>query len=244
MQPQTTPPAPGLPGAGRRLLVVEDDAELARSVRRYLALEGFVVEMVREGDTAERLLVHQPMRFDAVVLDLLLPGLGGRELCRRLREAGRTVPVLVTTALGDVDDRVAGLRDGADDYLVKPFSLEELTLRITAVLRRGTPAPERLLEVGDLRLDLMTHRAWRGDVPLGLTQREFRLLELFLRRPGLVLSRDRILSTIWGTDGSVRPNVIDQYVAHLRRKIDRPFGRADIETLHRVGYRLRAPERA
>lgn len=227
----------GPPGA--RVLVVEDDVELVCALRTYLVEAGFEVVAVGDGEEAFGLLLEVE-RFDAVVLDVLLPGLDGREVCQRLRGAGCSVPIVMVTALGEVEDRITGLSRGADDYLVKPFSLEELSLRLRAVVRRGESGPEAVLQLGDLRVDLLTHQAWRGDTKLKLTEREFKLLELFLRRPGLVLSRDSIWSTVWGATEKVSENLIDQHIAHLRKKVDRPFGRNDIETLTRVGYRMRA----
>ncbi len=228
-----------------RILLVEDDRELASVLRRHLTDEGFTVDLASDGEWAVRILTLADCPIDAVLLDLMLPGLGGREVCRRLRSAGCWLPVLMVTALGDTADRIQGFADGADDYLPKPFSLDELVMRLRALLRRAagigqTPAGTTL-EVGDLRLDLLHRRCWRGETELSLTPREFEVLEFFMRRAGLVISRQSILEAVWGANRTVSANTVDQYLALLRRKIDAPFGRADLETLPRVGYRLRIP---
>lgn len=228
------------------ILVVEDDDDLRSATARYLAREGFAVSEAGDGHEALAMLLDparqaRPWPLDAVVLDLLLPGLNGREVCYRLRGAGCRVPVLMATASGEVEDRVQGFHDGADDYVVKPVSLAELVVRLYAILRRTSVRAEALLAVGDLRVDLAGCRAWRADAEIALSRREADLLALLMRRPGIVLSRGSILRSIWGDAAAVSSNALDQYVAHLRRKIDRPFDRADIETVPGVGYRLRAP---
>lgn len=246
MTPALPAPAAAAPTRSR-ILLVEDDEELASVLRRYLTEEGFCVEAVSDGEWAVGILTTVDCPVDAVVLDLMLPGVGGREVCRRLRAAGRWLPVVMVTALGDTHDRVQGFADGADDYLPKPFSLQELVMRLRAVLRRAGgcgpahAAPAAMLEVGDLRLDLLRRRCWRAGAELALSPREFEVLEYFMRRPGLVISRRSILAAVWGPDAAVSANAVDQYLALLRRKIDAPFGRSDLETLPRVGYRLRAP---
>ncbi len=231
---------------GHRVLVVEDDEELLSALARHLREEGFVVEMARDGEEALEVLLRRgngtrPGHIEAVVLDLLLPGLNGREVCYRLRSAGCWAPVVMATAFGELEDRVQGFSDGADDYLVKPFSLVELVARLRAVLRRAAGREEGDLEVGDLRLDLAGHQAWRGTWPIELTRRELAVLQALMRRPGIVLSRQAIMAAVWGRETSVSENLLEQYIARLRRKLDVPFGRADIETLPRVGYRIRAP---
>ncbi len=241
------PYTPAVPAAQPRILVVEDDRELASVLRRYLTDEGFTADVVDDGEWAVGMLTTVDCPIDAVVLDLMLPGISGREVCQRVRAAGRWVPIVMVTALGDTGDRVQGFADGADDYLAKPFSLRELVMRLRAVLRRtggwgaASAAPTAVLEVGDLRLDLLHRRCWRAGAELALAPREFEVLEYFMRRPGLVISRRGILAGVWGTDATVSPNTVDQYLALLRRKIDTPFGRSDLETLPRVGYRLRLP---
>ncbi len=177
--------------------------------------------------------------YDAVVLDVMLPGYDGLEVCRRLRGRGRWAPVLMLTARGDLAARVRGLDSGADDYLAKPFSFDELFARLRALIRRGAPERPTLVQCGDLRLDPATRRVWRGDIELALSPKEFALLELFLRHPGQVLTRTRILEHVWDYSYEGGSNVVDQYVGYLRRKIDRPFGITQLETVRGVGYRLR-----
>jgi two-component system OmpR family response regulator len=220
-----------------RVLVVEDASRVAALLRRGLEEEGYAVDVAADGPTAVWQATES--RYDAIVLDVMLPGYDGFEVCRRLRGAERWAPVLMLTARHDVSDRVRGLDAGADDYLTKPFSFAELSARVRALIRRGAVARPAMLTVGDLRLDPASRRAWRGDVELTLTARETALLELFLRHPGEVLSRTRILEHVWDFSFDGMSNVVDQYVAYLRRKIDRPFGRHDLETLRGAGYRLR-----
>jgi two-component system OmpR family response regulator len=220
-----------------RVLVVEDDVKMAALVRRGLLEEGLAVDVARVGDDA--LWMAGATDYDAIVLDVMLPGLDGFELCRRLREAGRWSPVLMLTARDSVEDRVAGLDAGADDYLVKPFSFAELLARLRSLARR--PALERpaVLEVGDLRLDPATRRVWRGEAEIHLSAKEFALLETFMRRPGQVLSRYQLLEHCWDYSYENRSNVVDVYVRYLREKVDRPFGRGSLETVRGAGYRLR-----
>jgi two-component system OmpR family response regulator len=177
--------------------------------------------------------------YDAIVLDLMLPGIDGVEVCRRVRANGVWAPVLMLTARDGVDDRVTGLDAGADDYLPKPFSFAELLARLRALARRGAVERPVLLEVGDLRLDPATRKAWRGETEIHLSAKEFALLETFMRRPGRVLSRYQLLEHAWDYAYENRSNVVDVYVRYLRGKIDRPFGRASLETVRGVGYRLR-----
>ncbi len=234
------------PQSAPRILVVEDDDELLSALEQHLMEEGYAVEVASDGERALALLLERAARarldrIDAVVLDLLIPGLNGREVCYRLRAADCWVPVLMATAYGELEDRIAGFHDGADDYLVKPFSLAELTVRLRALLRRSqAPAEgEGTLAVGDLRLDLDTQKSWRGSEEIRLSQREFALLRVLMLHAGIVLSRQTIVAAVWGREASVSTNLLDQYIARLRRKIDQPFARSDLETLPRVGYRLR-----
>jgi two-component system OmpR family response regulator len=178
--------------------------------------------------------------YDAIVLDVMLPGADGFEICRRLRRDGVWTPVLMLTARDAVDDRVVGLDAGADDYLTKPFSFEELLARLRALTRRAPAERPPVLEVDDLRLDPAAHRAWRGDRELVLSAKEFALLELFMRRRGVTLTRTQLLDGAWDISFESRSNVVDVYIRYLREKIDRPFGRDSIETVRGVGYRLRA----
>ncbi|MBA2567908.1 MAG: response regulator transcription factor [Actinobacteria bacterium] len=220
-----------------RVLVVEDDVKMASLLRRGLLEEGLSADVARTGDDA--LWMAEATEYDAIVLDVMLPGLDGFEVCRRLRESGRWSPVLMLTARDAVEDRVAGLDAGADDYLTKPFSFAELLARLRALARR--PALERptVLEAGDLRLDPATRQAWRGETEIELSAKEFALLETFMRRPGAVLSRYQLLEHCWDYGYENRSNVVDVYVRYLREKIDRPFGRSSLETVRGVGYRFK-----
>ncbi|MDX6720304.1 MAG: two-component system, OmpR family, response regulator, partial [Solirubrobacteraceae bacterium] len=173
------------------------------------------------------------------VLDVMLPGIDGFETCRRLRRKGVWAPVLMLTARDSVEDRVAGLDGGADDYLTKPFSFAELLARLRALARRGAVERPTVLAVGELRLDPATHQAWRGDTEIFLSTKEFAILETFMRRPGEVLSRYQLLEHAWDYEYENRSNVVDVYVRYVREKVDRPFGKQSIETVRGSGYRLR-----
>jgi two-component system, OmpR family, response regulator len=220
-----------------RLLVVEDDVKMAALLRRGLSEEGSAVDVARSGEDAMWMAGANP--YDALILDVMLPGIDGFETCRRLRDQGVWAPVLLLTARDAVEDRVAGLDGGADDYLVKPFSFAELSARLRALVRRGRPERPAILSVGNLRLDPATRRAWRGERDIELSAKEFALLEAFMRRPGDVLSRLELLERAWDFGYENRSNVIDVYVRYLREKIDRPFGVESIETVRGAGYRLR-----
>jgi len=220
-----------------RVLVVEDDPKLAGLLRRSLREHGNAADVAREGE--EALWMARAHPYDAIVLDVMLPGIDGFATCAALREADVWAPVLMLTARDAIEDRVCGLDAGADDYLVKPFSLAELLARLRALVRRGTSARPAVLEVGDLRLDPATRLAWRGTTELALSAKEFSLLEVFMRRPGQVLSRLELLEHAWDMGYENRSNVITVYIRLLRRKIDRPFGRDSLETVQGAGYRLR-----
>jgi two-component system OmpR family response regulator len=220
-----------------RILVVEDEVKMARLVRRGLREEGMAVDVAERGEDA--LWMAGSTDYDAIVLDVLLPGIDGFETCRRLRSDGVWSPVLMLTARDAVEDRVAGLDHGADDYLVKPFSFAELLARLRALVRRGPVERPVVLEAGNLRLDPATRQVWRGDAEISLSAKEFSLLEAFMRRPGQVLSRYHLLEHAWDYDYENRSNVVDVYVRYLRQKIDRPFGADSIETVRGAGYRLR-----
>jgi len=223
-----------------RVLVVEDETRMARIVKRGLEEEGHAVDVAADGP--EGLWMATENAYAAIVLDVMLPGFDGFELCRRLRAAGIWAPVLMLTARDAVGDRVRGLDAGADDYLVKPFSLLELAARLRALARRDDRARPAVLSEGDLKLDPATKRAWRGSTELQLSPKEFALLELFLRHAGTVLTRSQILDAAWDFAYDGTSNVVDQYVTYLRRKIDVPFRRHDIETVRGMGYRLRHTE--
>jgi two-component system, OmpR family, response regulator len=220
-----------------RILVVEDEVKMARLIRRGLREEGMAVDVTERGEDA--LWMAGSTDYDAIVLDVMLPGIDGFETCRRLRGDGVWSPVLMLTARDAVEDRVAGLDRGADDYLIKPFSFAELLARLRALARRGPMERPVVLEVGDLRLDPATRQVWRGESEISLSTKEFSLLEAFMRRPGEVLSRFQLLEHAWDYQYENRSNVVDVYVRYLRNKIDRPFGVDSIETVRGAGYRLR-----
>jgi len=221
-----------------RALIVEDELRMASLIRRGLTKEGLAVDVAKDGE--EALWMAQSSNYDVIVLDVMLPGINGFETCRRLRTSGVWAPVLMLTARDSVDDRVAGLDTGADDYLVKPFAFAELLARLRALARRGDGERPSVLEVGDLRLDPATHRVWRGSAEIPLSTKEFALLETFMRRADEVLSRYDLLEHAWDFAYENRSNIVDVYVRHLRRKIDEPFGRRSLETIRGAGYRLRA----
>jgi two-component system OmpR family response regulator len=220
-----------------RILIVEDEPKLAALVARALREEGHAADVTGLGKDA--LWMAESAPYDAIILDVMLPDLDGFEVLRRLRSKRVWTPVLMLTARDAVSDRVTGLDTGADDYVTKPFSFEELLARLRAVVRRGPIERPTTLEAGDLRLDPAAHRAWRGNVELDLSSREFSLLELFMRRPGETISRLQLLDGAWDMAFESRSNVVDVYVRYLREKIDRPFDRASLETVRGVGYRLR-----
>jgi two-component system OmpR family response regulator len=220
-----------------RILVVEDEVKMSALIRRGLEEEGMAVDVTAKGEDA--LWMAGSTAYDAVVLDVMLPGIDGFETCRRLRDDGVWSPVLMLTARDAVEDRVAGLDGGADDYLTKPFSFAELLARIRALARRGPVERPSVLEVGDLRLDPATRQVWRGEAEVSLSAKEFSLLEVFMRRAGEVLSRYQLLEHAWDYEYENRSNVVDVYVRYLREKIDRPFGRDTIETVRGAGYRMR-----
>ena len=221
-------------------IFIEDEMRMARLVKRALEEEGHAVDVA--GDGPQGLWMATENRYAALVLDVMLPGFDGFELCRRLREAGIWVPVLMLTARDEVGDRVRGLDAGADDYLVKPFSLLELAARLRALTRRDDRRRPAVLSEGDLKLDPATKRAWRASTELELSPKEFTLLEFFLRHPGTVLTRSQIIEAVWDFAYDGTSNVVDQYVNYLRRKVDAPFGRNDIQTVRGMGYRLRHEE--
>jgi two-component system, OmpR family, response regulator len=220
-----------------RILLVEDDVKMASLLRRGMVEEGLSADIARTGD--EALWMAEATEYDAIVLDVMLPGVNGFEVCRRLRESGTWSPVLMLTARDAVLDRITGLDAGADDYLTKPFSFAELLARLRALARRAPQERPAVLEVGDLRADPATRHPSRGDVEVALSSKEFALLETFMRRPGQVLSRFQLLEHCWDYAYENRSNVVDVYIRYLREKIDRPFDRSSLETVRGAGYRLR-----
>lgn len=226
----------------KRLLVVEDDERVARFLDRGLRAEGYQVQMARTGTQALQAVTSaKDEPFELMLLDIMLPERSGLEVCQTLRAAGNRVPILMLTAMDTLDDKVAGLRLGADDYLTKPFAFEELLARIEALLRRGGGAAlqgTRTLQVADLCLDLDRMQASRADVLLRLTARELALLELLMRHPGRLYSRERILSNVWGVAEDPLTNVVDVYIRRLRAKIDDGQPQALIKTVRGLGYKL------
>lgn len=220
-----------------RALVVEDDAKLAGLIRRGLSENGYAADIAADGEDAA--WMARATEYDAIVLDVMLPGVDGFEVCRRLRAAGVWAPVLMLTARDAVEDRVAGLDMGADDYLTKPFSFAELLARLRALTRRGPVEQPPLLEAGDLQLDPRSHQTWRGGVEIELSTKEFALLETLMRRAGQVVSQFDLLEHGWDRSYEHRSNLIQVYIRYLREKIDRPFGVRSIETVRGAGYRLR-----
>jgi two-component system OmpR family response regulator len=221
-----------------RVLVVEDEVRLAETVRRGLAAEGFNVEVVHDG--AEGLWAATENTYDAIVLDIMLPGLSGYRVCQQLREAGIWTPVLMLTAKDGEYDQADAFDLGADDYLTKPFSWVVMIARLRAIIRRGAPERPTVLVAGDLRLDPARKRVSRSDHEIGLSPREFGLLEFLLRHRGDVVSKTEILQNVWDANYDGDPNVVEVYIGYLRRKIDAPYGRKAIETVRGMGYRLAA----
>jgi two-component system, OmpR family, response regulator len=224
-----------------RVLVVEDSVKMASLLRTGLERAGYAVDVVGEGSEAVWMAIEHP--YDAIVLDVILEGGGeptdGFEVCRSLRDQGCWSPVLMVTARDAVEDRVRGLDVGADDYLPKPFSFDELLARIRALVRRGAPERPPSLSVGDLSLDPAAHLVRRGDDPIDLTPTEFALLECLMRNEGRTLSRTELLEHVWDFAYEGDPQIVNVYVRTLREKIDRPFGHDSVETVRGVGYRMR-----
>jgi len=219
-----------------RILVVEDEPRMAALLQRGFTDEGYAVDVSTDGVDALWIATENP--FDAIVLDVMLPGKNGYDVCRELRAADRWAPIIMLTARDAIDERVQGLDAGADDYLPKPFSFAELSARVRALVRRGAQERPTIIEVGDLRLDPARHRAWRGPTELELSPKEMALLELLMRHPDDVITRTQILEHVWDFAYDGLSNVVDQYISYLRKKIDKPFGRHDLQTVRGVGYRL------
>jgi two-component system OmpR family response regulator len=221
-----------------KLLLVEDDAKLAATVRRGLEAAGFGVDVA--GDGLDGLWMASEGDYDAVVLDILLPGLNGFAVCRELRQRDNWVPILMLTAKSGELDEAEAIDTGADDYLTKPFSFAVLVARLRALSRRIAHRDAARIGAGDLRIDTAGRRAWRGDVEIRLTSRQFDVLEFLVRRAGEVVSRDDVLRGVWPYDFDGDPNIVEVYIGRLRRRVDDPFGRRAIETLRGAGYRLSA----
>jgi DNA-binding response OmpR family regulator len=219
-----------------RILVVEDDKRVAGAVKRGLVSDGYAVDVAFTGEDGRWLAQENP--YDAMVLDIMLPGISGFELCAGLREAGDWTPILMLTAKDAVDDEAQALDGGADDFLSKPFSYVVLVARLRALMRRGSRRRPVVLSAGDLRLDPAGHQVWRGETPIDLTPRQFSLLEFMLRRAGEVLPKSVILGHVWDFAFEGDPNIVEVYVRQLRIRIDEPFGRRALQTVRLAGYRL------
>jgi two-component system, OmpR family, response regulator len=222
--------------ATMRLLVVEDEKRLAAGLRKGLEAEGFAVDVVHNGTDGIWMARENP--FDAIILDVMLPGANGYQVCSTLRSEGNWTPILMLTAKDGVWDEVEGLDTGADDYLTKPFSYPVLIARLRALRRRGARARPTVLEAGDLRLDPAMRRVWLRGERIELTRREFAVLEYFLQHPDEVLSKRDIIDHVWDFDFDGDPNIVEVYVRQLRQRIDHPFDRASLQTVRLVGYRL------
>ena len=223
-----------------KILVVDDERAVRESLRRALELEGYEIDLAADGQEALQLLeTNGDAQPDAVILDVLMPGVDGLEVCRRLRRGGNRVPVLMLTARDEIENRVAGLDAGADDYVTKPFALEELVARVRALLRRVSPGDDELLRFGDLELDPGTREVRRGGDPIELTRTEFALLELFMTNPRQVLTRSIIFERVWGYDFGFASNSLDVYIGYLRRKTEAGGKTRLIQTVRGVGYALR-----
>ncbi len=221
-----------------KILVAEDDSRLSGVLVQTLTEAGWQVDAVLDGRSALEQALTGAASYDALLLDWMLPGIDGVSVCRRLRASGVVVPILMLTARGQVRDRIAGLDAGADDYLPKPFDIDELLARLRALTRRGDAGEGHPVVVGDLTVDPRSRRVFRGDTEITLSAREFDILHLLVTRAGHVVSRYTILDEVWDGEPDLRSNVIDVHLAGVRSKIDRPFGTSTITTLRGVGYRV------
>ncbi|GAA3512630.1 response regulator transcription factor [Aeromicrobium panaciterrae] len=221
-----------------RILIVDDEVSLAEGVRRGLVAEGFAVDVAHDG--IDGLWLARENTYDAIVLDLMMPGMSGWKVCAALRDEGDWTPILMLTARDGDQDQVESFKGGADDYVTKPFAFSVLVARLHALIRRGAPERPAVLTAGDLSLDPGTRRVVRAEAEIDLTSREFAVLEYLLRHAGQVRSKSQVIGNVWDDDFDGDPNIVEVYVGHLRRKIDRPFGRTAIETVRGAGYRLAA----
>ncbi|HVS78900.1 MAG TPA: response regulator transcription factor [Candidatus Saccharimonadales bacterium] len=220
-----------------RILVVEDEHKIANAIKRGLVQENYAVDVEYDGDGGLGAALNES--YDVMILDRMLPGsLDGIDICRQVREAGIHTPILILTAKDQIKDKVEGLNAGADDYLIKPFSFEELLARLRALMRRPPQAQSNVIKVGDLSLDTVTYEVKRGGQPIELSAREFALLEYLMRNAGRVLSKDNIIAHVWDFDADVLPNTVEVYIGYLRAKIDRPFAKPLLHTNRGFGYIL------
>lgn len=221
-----------------RILVIEDEVKIATAIKRGLELHGHAVDMVHDGDTGYS--YASDTSYDVIILDRMLPGMDGVALCQKIRHDGISTPVLMLTARGTIGDKVEGLNSGADDYLVKPFSFDELTARVRALLRRPRTTTGTILKVGDLELDPVSFSVSRAGQPLKLSHKEFQVLEYFMHHSGQIITKDTLIAHIWNEDADVLPNTVEVYIGYLRTKVDRPFpdNPALIHTVRGFGYKL------
>jgi DNA-binding response OmpR family regulator len=221
-----------------RILVVEDEHQIANAIKKGLEQESFAVDVVYEGVEGYDLASTED--YDVIVLDLMLPGMDGMKICRKLRENKIHIPILILTAKGQLEDKVEGLNSGADDYLVKPFAFEELLARVRALIRRPKAANGTILKVDDLSLDPLTFEVKRADKEIRLSNKEFSLLEYLMRHPRQIFTKDQIIGHVWNYDADILPNTVEVYIGYLRNKIDRPFPKkpALIHTARGFGYKI------
>lgn len=223
-----------------RVLVVEDQQRISSFIEKGLKEQGFVVDVSGDGDDGYALALTEP--YDAIVLDIMLPGRDGLSILKNLRKKGMGVPVILLTARGELDERLEGLNLGADDYMTKPFYIEELVARLHTVVRRASGEATHLLKVEDLTMDLVAHQVFRGSEEVSLSMREFALLEFLMRSPGRVLSRMQICEHVWNYNFDPDTNLVDVYIQRLRKKVDKEFPEKLIETVRGVGYRIGKPD--
>ena len=219
-----------------RILVVEDERKIARVIAEAVRREKHAVDMVHDGE--EGFLMANSEPYDLVILDRMLPGMSGTEIVKKLRDNERTMPILLLTALGTVEDKTAGLDSGADDYLVKPFAVDELLARVRALLRRPPIVQQDALEIGDLVLNRQQKTVTRGGKAIDLTGKEFALLEYLMRHPNQTLSKETLIAHVWDFDADILPNNVEAYIKHLRQKIDKPFKKPLIHTVRGFGYKV------
>lgn len=219
-----------------RILVVEDEVKIARVIATALRREHYAVDVVHDGEEGFAMADTEP--YDAIVLDRMLPGMSGTEIVAKLRQHSKQMPILLLTALGTVEDKTVGLDSGADDYLVKPFAINELLARVRALLRRPPIAKSDILTVADLSLDRQQKTVMRNNKPIELTAKEYALLEYLIQHPGKITSKDDLISHVWDFDADILPNNVEAYIKQLRKKIDKPFKKPLIHTVRGFGYKL------
>lgn len=222
-----------------RILVIEDEVKIASAIKRGLEMHGHAIDMVHDADDGYAYAVDPD--YDLIILDRMLPGsMDGVELCKKLRDEGVHTPVLMLTARGTIGDKVEGLNSGADDYLVKPFSFDELTARVRALLRRPSVSTGTVMKVGDLSLDPVNYQVSRGDTTIKLSHKEFQVLEYFMTHKGQIITKDTLIAHVWNEDADVLPNTVEVYIGYLRAKIDRPFRdrKPLLHTVRGFGYKL------